>query len=234
MRPSAGRRAGSRAAKVSIRAHARFHRFPKEAAIIGRLLAGYGEIDFTFALMVVKICGDEDTILRAIFRMRTEAGRISLADTLVAPCLEPFADLFGHYSHALGCVRFCLTLRNQYAHCHWNDHDEGGLFFTNLEEAAKPAKGFNKGLGWSHVDVPLLTDQENFFIHTRRCLWHIESEYLVRTGKFKYHPHEMPKQISQPMKHNPPDEHPWPPWSASTEGSSVSVNANAGACGPSR
>jgi len=70
-----------------------FQRFPKEADIIGRLLVGYGEVDFTFALLAAKIYGDEDTIMRAIFRMRTEAGRITLADALMAPRLAPHKTL---------------------------------------------------------------------------------------------------------------------------------------------
>jgi hypothetical protein len=37
----------------------------------------------------------------------------------------------------------CLSLRNQYAHCHWTDTEAGGLFFTNLEKAASGPVGFN-------------------------------------------------------------------------------------------
>jgi hypothetical protein len=59
-----------------------FHRFPKEAAIIGRLLAGYGDIDFTFARCTARVYGDVENMLRAIFRNPTESGRLNVAEAL--------------------------------------------------------------------------------------------------------------------------------------------------------
>jgi hypothetical protein len=187
-----------------------FQRFPKEAAIIGRLLAGYGEVDFTLAMLAAKICGDEETILRAIFRMRTEGARLDLADTLIGPKLEPYPRLAGRYSYAIGCANWCRNLRNQYAHCHWSDDDSAGLFFTNLEKAADKASGFHRR--WLHVDVPLLEKQEEYFIHTRRCLWHLTSEWLAKIGEQQPYLWPMPKRVPEPRKHNLEAKHraPWP------------------------
>ena len=111
--------------------------------------------------------------MRAIFRTQTEFARITLGDTLITPKLMPHRKLLGSYTHAIGCVRYCRELRNQYAHCHWMDDDDGGLFFTNTEGTARKAVGFDPV--WLHVDVPLLTKQEDFFVHTMWCLWHIET-----------------------------------------------------------
>ena len=64
------------------------------------------------------------------------------------------------YEGTLAAVRHCLRIRNQYAHCHWA-HDETGIFFANLEEAANRAYGFN--YDWKQVDLTILNEQEAFF-----------------------------------------------------------------------
>jgi hypothetical protein len=185
-----------------------FHRFPNEAAIIGRLLAGYGEIDFTFAVLAAKILGDEETVMRAIFRIRGEAARIDLADAIISSRLR--GSQLDNYVYSLECVRHCRAIRNQYAHCHWNDDDTLGLFFTNLEVAAEKPSGFDRR--WRHVDLTLLTAQEDFFIHTRRCLWHVTGAWLKRKRRPLPYLWPMPKTIQKPNKHNPPEKHP-APWS---------------------
>jgi hypothetical protein len=130
---------------------------------------------------------------------------------LAQPKLAPHKSLAGNYTYAVGCARHCRAIRNQYAHCQWGDDATAGLFFTNLNDAAAKPSGF--AFEWFHVDVPLLEEQEAFFVHTRRCLWHVESEYLVLSGQRnkRGHPHKMPRRVTLVNKHNPPEKHP-PPW----------------------
>lgn len=191
-----------------------FRRFSNEAAIIGRLLAGYGEIDLSFAVCTAQVLAHgnkkhKDTILRAIFRMKTESARVNLADTLIHPKLAE-QKLAGDYSYIIGCIKHCLKIRNQFSHCHWADYDGAGLFFTNLEDAAEKKDGFD--YEWLHIDVPLLVEQENLFFHTVECLWNLEKEYLVRIGFLRDDEYrKMPKRQQLPMLHNLPELHP-PPW----------------------
>jgi hypothetical protein len=48
-----------------------FHRFPKEAAIIARIVAGFGEIELMLAWCLGEVIGDEVTALRTIFILGT-------------------------------------------------------------------------------------------------------------------------------------------------------------------
>jgi hypothetical protein len=75
------------------------------------------------------------------------------------------ADLEGEYGHMYGALKYCHTIRNQFAHCNWADEFNGGLFFADLEESAKTAEGWVQH--WHHVDVPLLEAQESFFVYTQ-------------------------------------------------------------------
>jgi len=59
-----------------------FVRYPEEAAIIGRLLAGYGELEFDLCLCVGHARGDMDMAFKAMFRPRGETQRIDIADPI--------------------------------------------------------------------------------------------------------------------------------------------------------
>jgi hypothetical protein len=120
------------------------------------------------------------------------------------------AELTEQFAHTIAAVKSCYSIRNQYAHCHWQDHAYAGLFFTNLEDAAERAEGFE--YHFKHVDIPLLELQEAYFIYAMRCLQSLQAEFRFKMGKKKVpHPFPWPKALSQPPKHNPPKEH-VPPW----------------------
>src|ERR1700738_2356229 len=58
-----------------------FHVYHQEAAIIGRLLAGYGELEFLLCRCVAAtLGGDLSKATRILFRSRGEEHRISAAD----------------------------------------------------------------------------------------------------------------------------------------------------------
>jgi hypothetical protein len=107
-------------------------------------------------------------------------------------------------------VRYCLKIRNQYAHCHYSDQLGHGLFLTTLGAAAD-AKGDFEYL-WLHIDVPLLDKQEQYFLYTVQCLQYLHEEYRLRSGKssvpFFF---QWPKALPQPPKHNLLSQH-IPPW----------------------
>src|SRR5688500_6557574 len=60
-----------------------FQRYPKEAAIIGRLLAGYGDLEYELHLSLGAALGSDEAALRAMFRVRGEKQRIQIADALM-------------------------------------------------------------------------------------------------------------------------------------------------------
>jgi hypothetical protein len=60
-----------------------FLRFPVEGAIIGRLLTGYGEIEYLYAMCLASASEDEDTVLRTFFSVRGEGGRIDVGHNLM-------------------------------------------------------------------------------------------------------------------------------------------------------
>ena len=91
-----------------------FIRFPQEAAIIGRLLAGYGELEFELSRCLGAALGDDNTAARALFRVRGEKQRILTADALMRHKYHA-ADLETRYSETIACMHWCRTARNQYA-----------------------------------------------------------------------------------------------------------------------
>ncbi len=191
-----------------------FYRFPEEAAIIGRLLAGYGEIELEMSLLSSTVLNDRKHIsFRAIFKMRNESQRIDLMDTLLSAKLGVYG-LAGQYGHAAGAIRHCRTIRNQFAHCHWTDFPKEGLFFTNLQEAADSNKSGDPLLRMRHVDVPLLSQHETFFSYAEKYFMSLRHAVLEKRAKKRGRPYNnpwpLPKPLPLPPLHNPPEKHPAP------------------------
>src|SRR5215210_3641414 len=111
-----------------------FARYPAEAAIIGRILAGYGELEFELATCVGECVQGTRTAFRILFRTRGESARILTADAILRSIYEENGLADAWEITRQGMV-WCKNTRNRYAHCHWYD-DEGGLFFTHIEKAA--------------------------------------------------------------------------------------------------
>ena len=99
-----------------------FHRFPNEAAIIGRLLAGYAELEIGLlhCVTVAREEDDFDATLKAMFRIRGETARINVGDALGRQVYDKLG-LGADFEMAVSAMRYCLKIRNQYAHCNWYD-----------------------------------------------------------------------------------------------------------------
>lgn len=190
-----------------------FHRYPTEAGHIGRMLAGYGELEFLFAELVGLVLNDRDLGLRTYFRVGSESARISVADALTYHAIraKPL-ELGNEYGSALGALRFCLMLRNRYAHCHWAHHPRlPGLFFTNLQDPAQ--KQIPMDYAWFHVDSTILSEQEEYFDYA-------QSQFTYLGETVRYHQEkrrspmthvEWPSYKPRPTEHNPQETHK-PPW----------------------
>jgi hypothetical protein len=64
------------------------HRYPEEAARIGRIIAAFGEIEFILALCLGEVLNDSDTALRVIFRLASDRARIDTLDALLRPAYD--------------------------------------------------------------------------------------------------------------------------------------------------
>ncbi len=188
------------------------HRFPDEAAIIGRMVLAYGELELLVGLCLAAVLGDRDTALRTMFRILGETNRIGAADAIMYPKYAS-QGLEGEYGQGMGAVRWCTTTRNQYAHCQWVDHHDAGLFYTNLQDPAKKSTTFE--YWYRHVDVPILEEQEAYFGYAADWLLYLEAEYSTKKGLI-VPGFPKPKALAQPNLHNPPAQH-IPPWLAEVE-----------------
>ena len=168
-----------------------FLRYPAEAAIIGRLLAGYGELEFLLHLLLSEAVGDQSTSGRLMFRSRSEEHRLSTADALIRPMLEQHS-LIEPWDRVRRAVFWCKTTRNQYAHCHWLADDDHGLMFTHIEKAAKSLNGQLK-LEFFHVDVPLLERIEAYFHYADVGLGYLRAEVRSRKAGGDQPSHPWPR-----------------------------------------
>jgi hypothetical protein len=143
-----------------------FVNYPQEGAIIGAILAGYGELDYQCSHCLSSALQDREGAFRAFFRLRGEEQRIEIADALMRAHYEQ-AELKDKYDTAINGLRWCKKIRNQYSHYHWAGFDKtAGLFFTNMEIPAKLQRG-EIIFHMRHVDVGLLRKQEEYFDYTQ-------------------------------------------------------------------
>ena len=179
-----------------------FEAAPMEAAILGRLLAGYGELEFEFCNCVAAVLDDRQSAIRTLFRVRSEDSRILIGDGIMRSKYIA-ADLADGYGEMLGALKYCKSVRNQYAHCHWMHEPAKGLFFTKVADAAKAATGELKHT-FFHVSAPLLNEQEQYFCYCEAWLLYLQSEYQQRAGKSAIPLFEAPKIMPQPPRQSPP------------------------------
>jgi methionyl-tRNA synthetase len=179
-----------------------FNAFQPEAAIVGRLLAGYASLELGLLHCVQVVREDFDSVLKVMFRARGETQRIESADALGRQFYFD-RQLGGDFEAAVGAVRHCLKVRNQYAHCQWYNDNSGKLAFVNLEELAQHNKRVHDLLSLKvfHVDVDLLATQEAYFVYADSLLAWINYEGRVRDKKIEVNPLTKPVPLKQPRLH---------------------------------
>lgn len=183
-----------------------FMKFPEEGALVGRILAGYSEIEYELCLCLASVLQDLETAIRTLYRLRGEDGRLQVADALMRPHFYKIG-LADSYNEMLGSVRWCKNVRNQYAHCQWWAEPEYGLFFHDLDELAKTAIG-GQLIRFSHVDVPLLTQQEKYLEYAAAWVLHLRSEIDRRGDTPPTRRWPAPTIIPQPPRAYPPEKDP--------------------------
>jgi hypothetical protein len=176
-----------------------FQTFATEGATIGRLLAGYSNLEIGLMHCVqMARGGDFDTVLKKMFSKRGESRRITEAVKLFAS-YHQHHGLLGDFQKAVRLVRHCLKIRNQYAHgVWWNDHS-GKLAFADMEELGRRKRKVNDlaKLKPYHVDAKLLAAQEACFVYADEYLAWINYEGRARAGMLAKNPLTKPKLVKR-------------------------------------
>jgi hypothetical protein len=174
-----------------------FRRRKTSAAIVGRLLAGYGELELLLAFCVGTANASRTTpkpgqqigehriyhehqAIKDMFRERGESNRFKTAKKHMNKVFAA-AGLKGDYIETMGAMHQCLKIRNLFAHCHWAQSKKRGLFFINLEDAADDA-GPLKLNAFRHADPKVLARLEDYFWYTFECLDYLAKALAVKTN----------------------------------------------------
>ena len=138
-------------------------KFPDEAAIIGRLVVGYGVIELSLWRSLAAHMGVDEEATRLMFQRMGEKARI---DVVEAALRSPFVTLgMGReLTSAIKSVHKCREIRNRYAHTYW-DGDGDFLRFAALEKAAKGSGEISVEL--QPLPLDLLIEQEERFVRCR-------------------------------------------------------------------
>jgi hypothetical protein len=160
-------------------------RFVEHGQIVGRLLAGYGELELEVCKCVANAGQEQtaserqDTTLKEFFALRGGERRIAYAIKKAAGAYRT-AGLGDEFEATIKAMDYCRGIRNQFAHCTWWGEVNGDLGFTDLEAVIKLSNMWPLKQHVLRIDLPLLRRQEAFFSHVQRWFWHLEHEYSRR------------------------------------------------------
>ena len=87
--------------------------FPKEAAILGKLVLGYGEIEYAICLCLGSALNDTNTALKIMYRSRNEETRIEISDAIMRGKFRE-VELTELYCEAISGAHWCRKIRNQF------------------------------------------------------------------------------------------------------------------------
>lgn len=179
-----------------------FDQFKDEAFLLGRILAGYSELEVGLLYSIDRVRNDFDAALKAMFRTRGESQRILIADALGRNHYHDMG-IGTRFEMAIGAIKNCLNIRNQYAHCTWSVYG-GRLGFINLEDYAlkheRVTYPFNPQ-DIHAVDKALLTEQCDYFAYADGMIMWCAHESQVKSGKLKTHVYSWPAQLKPPRMH---------------------------------
>lgn len=179
-----------------------FTRFPHEGDAIGQIALAYSELEFDLCMCVGMGMDSLDIAVKALFRTRGESQRIEIADALGRPTYEAIG-LGTPFAEAIGAMKYCLKIRNQYAHCNWHDDNTGRLSFLNLEEIATENATINnlEALTFFYLDMAILNSQAIYFgCVSNNFVW-LNYEGRKRAGKLPTHALQATSLSQRPLLH---------------------------------
>jgi hypothetical protein len=178
-----------------------FDMFQDEAKVAGRLLAGYGELEFALHDCLTAVMGDINVAAKVLYRARGEQHKIEIADAIMRDEFD-YIGLITPYSDALSDMDWCRQIRNQFAHSHWDaDHTRKNLRIFDLDRAARTKSGQVMARA-DYVNLTLLQSQEVFFLYVHDCLRYLCAEYQIRANSAAIPSLPVPTKVIRPPKHN--------------------------------
>lgn len=179
-----------------------FDQHPEEGAIVGRLVAGYGELEIDLALLVSTVLDDRDAGFKAIFRAPGEVGRIVVGDGLIRHKV-PAGKLLTIYCEGIAAMHECRKIRNQYAHCQWWN-EPAGLQFMALQESMEGHALFSLVELQRHtLELDVLEEQEAYFCYAQDCFTFVRQEIEKASGIAPANPHfAAPQSKPKPRRHS--------------------------------
>jgi hypothetical protein len=175
---------------------------PKEMALIGKMLAAYGDMEFDLT-SAVGVVHSTDMAVKALFRPRGESARVEVADAMARAAYEKFG-LGTDWGSTVTKFKLCLKIRNQYAHCQWFWRSDIGLGFVAMEDLAKERRSLSlTNLTVYPLDLTLLKTQEKYFAHVQAWLRYLTNRYAKKTGQALIFDYPRPTKATQPILHKP-------------------------------
>jgi hypothetical protein len=182
-----------------------FRDAPQEGQIVGRLLAGYSELEVEMLNCTDLVSGgDIDAAVRRLYGTRGEKRRIDETQAATEAAYTN-VGLGSEHAQTMADMDWCREIRNQYAHCQWYFTTQEGLCFIDLEDLAKQSARIARVTDVRFpVNVDLLSRQEAFFKHVQKWLWYLQEQYRARTGTLRpsSRVHQLPPAMARPSKHN--------------------------------
>lgn len=182
-----------------------FTQYPKEGEIVGKILAGYSDLEIGLMICVMTVRKDFDAVFKTMYRIRGETSRIDVADALGRNHFHEI-KLGTPFEMAVGSARHCLQIRNQYAHCAWYGDGSGYIKFSALEEMANKHERFTsfETIPLRRANLALLEEQHAYFDYLDLLLIWLRWEALLhKNPDVKENPHVRPKEPTRPPLHTP-------------------------------
>lgn len=176
---------------------------PEVAASIGRILAGYPEIEHSMVECLDAVRDDYDAVFKCLFRVRGETQRVEIADALGRHLYHEI-DLGTEFEMTFGAIRHLLKIRNQYAHAHWLAN-ETGMSMVDMEELAKStvyADGEGR-VSLHRVTPEIVERQEQYGNYVNSQIDWLTHEARIKKGKTTVNKVRKPRQIAPPPLHRP-------------------------------
>lgn len=141
------------------------HKYPNETALIGQLVVGYPELDIQLCMVCGLAMANRQIFLEALHKIESESVRIEVANAL---CRKVFIDkgLEAQFGEAIGAMRYCRKIRNQYSHTQFADLNNL-LCFTQADKVNWIA---GTTITFHATSLDVLQAQESYFEYTRKCL----------------------------------------------------------------
>jgi len=126
----------------------------KDSGVVGRLIAGYGELEFLLSICVGYVLASQHdrppSITRAqhrtkyesmgikwLFKIRGEKKRIDEASQLMRGLFTQ-VGMRSEFDETMNAMRACLKIRNLFAHCHWARSKKRGLSSSFSKKQPSP------------------------------------------------------------------------------------------------